>query len=100
MGCNSCLQAKEGVVPYYTSHSYVAPECTYEMETIIEWKNKLFCVRDSNKLSELNITKQQLNAYLGIVLSAVNMGDNLCFIKDKLDTVQPFIMKIVNLGTC
>lgn len=99
MACGSCLNKNKDFTAYYALQ-YQTPECLYNLETILDWKDKLFCVRDNGLSQQLNLTNQELNSYLGIVLSAVNMGDRLCFIREKLDTVQPIIINIINLGQC
>lgn len=100
MPCSKCLKNQQNNIPYYMVEREKAPECNYELSTIMDWKEKLFCIRDNESYSSIGITRQQLNVYLGIVLSAINMNTDLCFIEKKLNTLEPVIMSIVNKGIC
>ena len=101
MACSSC--GKSGVYSLYTENQQariINNDCDYNLEQLIDWKNKLFCVRDNEYFSNLQITKKDLNSYIGIVLSGITLEYNICFLVDQLDRVKPVIIKIISIGLC
>lgn len=99
MPCNSC-----GVSTYNFNNNYYknqpVGDCGFTQPMLIEWRDKLICARDANKLAELGITKAQLNSMLGMVLSGLNLNLNICFLEDRLAQIEPTINQITTLGIC
>ncbi len=101
MACNSC--GKSGVYSLYKESQQprvINNDCDYNLEQLVDWKNKLFCVRDNEYFYALQITKRDLNSYIGIVLSGITLEYNICFLVNQLNRVKPVIMKIINSGLC
>lgn len=98
MGCVSC-SSSGGRTEYVNTNVVISEDCEYTVPMVEQWKDKLFCVRDNNYLAQLNITKGQLNAFLGIVLSVLKT-QNACYFKPNLDTIKPYITVLTGLDIC
>lgn len=99
MGCNTCGKGLNQVTQRRTQQLSVQT-CSYNLEMLLDWKDKLFCVRDKSLYTEIGITKIQLNSFIGVVLSGTIYEYNICFLSEKLDKIQPYILKIIDLGLC
>ena len=73
--------------------------CIYTVQTVIYWKNILFCIRDNELLGTLGLTQVQFNSYIGILLSCINSNE-ACYFKSKLDEINIYIIKTINLNIC
>lgn len=98
MGCNTCNKGFTQANQRRTQQ--IQQNCSYSLEMLLDWKDKLFCIRDKNLYSEIGITKIQLNAFIGVVLSGTTYDYNICYLSSKLDAIQPYILKIIELDQC
>lgn len=57
----------------------VNPNCAYTLEILENWKVMLEDIKSSGTEDLYNISKFQLNSYLGYIQSAINYPKNICF---------------------
>jgi hypothetical protein len=57
--------------------------CKYTMQQFIDFREKLLCIK-----SKIATNDNNLNRYLGIVISAINYPTNLCYFYDELVLVE------------
>lgn len=100
MGCASCGQGLTGSYQNRAVARKTPEECEYDIDMIVIWKDKLFCIRDNEKYTDLGLSKAQLNRFLGVVLSCINFSYNICFLANQLDKIKPYIIKIVGSNLC
>lgn len=76
-------------------------ECEYTIEQINAWLKKIECVKAGGFIIEFpSIRKKQLNIYIGILLSAKNYIDNICYFKPELDEIESFITLLISKNIC
>lgn len=92
MGC-PCENTGNGV--YIPPQLPVDVNCPYTLEQLQSWQSILLCAREKELMST-----SQLNADLGIVVSAINQSWNYCYFKKNLDLISPRIIQITNTGQC
>lgn len=107
MGCG-CGAGGSSSVPQYTEsnnnihqQTFIDDSCPYTVEILQMWLQKLECFKNNGLYVNMpNITVPQINSYTGTVLSALNYPSNVCYFKDMLDEVAPFITVIISTGLC
>lgn len=70
-------------------------DCPFTLEDLQNWKVKLECTKAREYVPE-GYTMARINAYLGVVLSAMYNPQNLCFYKTVLDEMQPLLGTLTN----
>jgi hypothetical protein len=105
MGCSACLaaqkQSQNMVSPEYRISTNSSEPCDYTINTIKVWLEKVNCFK--NKGLYVNYTlfpKKKLNAYIGILLSALNHSSNICYFKNQLSEIETFILFISTIQEC
>jgi hypothetical protein len=101
MGCNTCGHATfntNTISDFYQQQP--VGNCGFNRDILLDWRDKLICIRDANKMLDVGITRTQLNSMLGTVLSGLNLDLNICFLEDKLEQIEPTISQITILGIC
>ena len=74
---------------FQTVNNYVFDEnCPFTLELIKSWQSTLLNIKNSNTVDLYNLSYQQINSYLGIIQSAINFSNNICFFKTDLQNIQ------------
>lgn len=99
-GGNSQMQTRVGVA--YTQNPVFIEDCDLTVDLIKNYKKFLECCKDSNVLTDIGITTQLCNSYLGYFQSALNYPDNYCYYNTK---IQEFITNVlpkilINVPNC
>lgn len=92
----SCLQVNQPVSPVLQP---IDENCDFTLEMVVEWKTKLFCVRDNDLIVQSGILPSTFNIYLGIVLSCIN-SNSACYFKDYLPDIQNYINNLTLNNIC
>lgn len=103
--CTSCSQKYSSVYSQQQRPRTVIVNqeditCDYTIPMLTAWQSKLECAKESGIYNDLNIDLNYLNAFLGIVKSALSNSSKICYFKSHLDSFSPTIVKIVNSGAC
>ena len=107
--CSTCGKSAVNVQTYIQksiNYQQLPPQlivdlnCPYTLDQMKIWSNLLICFKEKGYYSQYGISGQQLNAALGIVLSALNYPTNICYFKSDLDNIFNVITIIVNSGKC
>lgn len=93
--CN-CLKLNQ---PSVNVIEPVNEDCEYTLEQVLDWKNKLFCIRDNDSIIQSGILSTTFNIYLGIVLSCIN-SNSACYFKDYLPDIENYINNLITLDLC
>ncbi len=84
-GCQSGNKSEEKSFSQ-RSISITSPEdCYYTGEILINYLNLLNVVVENDEYSLYSLSKPQVNAYLGLIQSAINNPDNYCIFEKELD---------------
>lgn len=75
-------------------------ECPYSSEQLATWLNLITCYRDRGLYVGSNIKKQQLQAYIGTILSAQNYLNNICYFEKELQEISNFVIVVIATGLC
>ena len=99
--CSSCGAGRSVAYsrPRQAQAAVVNTDCIYTLDVLTNWENKLNCIKTQNLYSNIQSNPQEINAFLGVVKSAINTG-NYCYFENHLNTIAKTIMKIINLGEC
>ena len=85
----------------YTTTNRVDEECDYTIDTINSWLTKVNCFKDKGLFTiYTQVTKKQLNLYIGVLLSAQNRPTNICYFRKELSEIEGFINLVINTGQC
>lgn len=104
MGCSSCGTSNSS--SRSTPHRSIAeptpinPDCLYDIDMINTWIDRLDCSKRNGSYLTLNISKRQINRYEGILLSARNYSDNICYFESNLIQVENFMTVLTAQGIC
>lgn len=63
--------------------------CTYTLEQLIGWKDRLNCIK-----STLVGQDASINRYLGTVISAINYPTNLCYFYNELILIEDALLDL------
>lgn len=97
MAC-PCMLNNNNVEPVQTLATL--SECNYTLEQVTEWLAITICVRDNGRYSEINLTKFQVNLYIGILISAQNYKNNICYFYKELQEIENFILVVQTNNLC
>lgn len=101
MPCGECIKRSQQQAqrrqPKIVSNN---EECDYTSDTTNAWLEKLKCVEQAGKLKDFGIQKSLYNSFLGILISIQRKPASVCYFKTQLDIIQPYILNIINEGTC
>jgi hypothetical protein len=76
-------------------------ECEYTKELAALWLEKVNCIKDSGLYVQVpNITKFQLNLYIGILTSVQNYRGDPCYFRKELEEIDSFISVITSMNLC
>jgi hypothetical protein len=79
----------------------VTDECPYTIDQINTWLTRVSCVQSNGLYAQIpNITKKQVNIYVGVLLSARNNSENICAFQRELTEVESFITVLIYQGIC
>lgn len=104
MGCSTC--GSNRVIQNTPSlqklpSQKISGECEYSIEQINLWLGKISCLKDTGiYLSVPNTTRKQLNTYIGLLLSAQNYKNNICYFEKELEEIDNFIIVITSMNLC
>lgn len=104
MSCSSCGTSNPSSHSI-VNRSMVEPtpinlNCPYNIDMINTWIDRLDCSKRNGSYLTLNITKRQINRYEGILLSARNYSDNICYFESNLIQVENFMTVLTAQGIC
>lgn len=100
MACAACAKKNQTSSVNRTSIRQTVSSCDYTAETTDGWLTILKCVNENNLLDTYNIQKALYNSFLGILLSVKKSPYTVCYFKKELDVIKPYIVNIINSGTC
>jgi hypothetical protein len=102
MGCTSC--GSKSVVNQNIIQNRPAPvslgPCVYTKMMLEVWLLKLTCIKESDKYQDIGVSLGDINASLGVVISALKNESKICYFASHLDNISAIIIKIANLGEC
>lgn len=96
--CNKSSVFSSGI--QRRSSNRTIEECDYTVELVSNWKDILHCIKEKDTNTQYGISDIMINSFLGIVLSAINLNDDICYLRKRLDKVYPYIITIINSGGC
>lgn len=102
-GANVSANVANSVAPAYRVQSATVREsgpCDYTIENIDSWLEKVNCFKDKGLYVGTHVTTKQLNIYIGVLLSAKNYKDNICYFRTELSEIEGFITFVINTGQC
>lgn len=75
--------------------------CSYTIEQVNIWLEKVHCVKNGGFYAEIpNVTRKQMNIYIGILMSAQNYKDNICYFRRELEEIENFITVVTSKNLC
>lgn len=77
-------------------------QCPLTREMLVIWKNAITCVKQNGKQDLIGLPGNAINAYIGLVQSAINYPDYYCYYWDQLQIFQSSILPriIENVPEC
>jgi hypothetical protein len=104
MGCAPCeARAAANATRAQGSQKVASPtgECQYTIEQVLAWLERVECVLKQAVYKQIpNITKKQVNSYVGTLLSAKNYANNICYFEKELDEIESFITILTLKNLC
>lgn len=83
-----------------TESSEQSQECFYSSQQLNSWYDIVKCYKDKGLYIGTHVTKKQLHAYMGTILSALNYQDNICYFQKELEEIESFVMVVISSGLC
>lgn len=100
----SCAQTNNGAQrrsSNRTSQNIAPEECEYTIPILQDWLAKAKCFKEKGLYVTIpSITKNIVNAYIGILASAVKKKNKPCYYQNKLEEIQGFIIIATTTGLC
>lgn len=101
MACASCGNTSGiGSALSGAKQTHLNSGCSYTLEQVQEWQRLLFCIKHNSYFEQVDTDVAEVMGALGIVMSAINYQDQICYFKFYLDKVSPLIIRIVNAEVC
>lgn len=88
------------MAPATTEETLQSQDCPYTVEQLANWLTLVKCYKDKGLYVGTKITKKQVHSYIGIILSAQNYADNICYFEKELQEVENFIVVVISTGQC
>jgi hypothetical protein len=103
-GCSGGIADGSSLVaPAYqvTSSNRTLVDCPYTKEQAASWLVTVNCVKDNGYYVDMpNVTKFQLNLYIGVLISVGNYTGSPCYFAKELDEIDAFITTVNSMNLC